>query len=94
MLGNILKQGSSVNASKPVGVLNMPASSGAMLTWYQDKHAGVLNRLADSGAILGKRDMVNAPLYTWVVKNDNILKTKTKIYKYMFRPIVYDVIRE
>ena len=47
-----LKQGSSINASKPVGVLNRLAGSGTMLAWYQGKPVGVLNRLAGSGDML------------------------------------------
>ena len=47
-----------VNASKPIGALNRPAGSGAMLAWYQDKPIGVLNRSAGSGEILVKIDLV------------------------------------
>ena len=64
MLSKILKIGSSINASKPVGVLNRPVGSGAMLAWYQDKPVEVLNRPTGSGEISGKRDLVNAPLCT------------------------------
>ena len=64
MLSNNLKQGSSINASKPFRVLNRIGGSRAMLAWYQDKPIGVLNRPAGSGAISGKKDMVNAPLGT------------------------------
>ena len=63
-----------------------------MLAWYQDKLVGVLRRLAGSGEISSKRDLVNAPLCTWFRKNDNIFRNQN-IYKYMCRPIVYDVIR-
>ena len=66
MLSKKLKHGSSINASKPVGVLNRLASSGAMLSWYQDKLVGVLNMLASSGAISGKIALVNVPLGTCV----------------------------
>ena len=54
MLRNNLKPGSSINASKPAGVLNRLAGRGTILAWYQDKPARVLNRLAGSGAISGK----------------------------------------
>ena len=64
MLSNNLKQGSSINASKPVGVLNRLTGSGTMLAWYQGKPAMVLNRHDGSGAIPGKRDLVNALLCT------------------------------
>ena len=57
-----------------------------MLTCYQDKPIEVLNRPAGSGTISGKIDMVNAPLFTSFTEND-------RTCKYMFRPIVYDVIR-
>ena len=53
MLSNNL-QGSLVNASKPVGVLNRLAGSRDMLAWYQDKPTDVLNRPAGSGEISGK----------------------------------------
>ena len=65
----------------------MLVGSGAMLAWYQDKPIGVLNRHAGSGAILGKRVMVNASLCTWFVK-------EKKRKKHVFRPIIYNVIRE
>ena len=58
------KHGSSINASKPIGVLNRLAGSGTMLAWYQDKPIRVLNRPAGSGEMSGKRDLVNALLYT------------------------------
>ena len=64
ILSKNLKQGSLINASKPVGVLNRLAGSGTMLAWYQDKPVGVLNRPTGSGAISGKGDLVNALLYT------------------------------
>ena len=64
MLSNNLKQGSLINASKPVEVLNRLAGSETMLAWYQDKPIGVLNRPARSGEISVKIDMVNAPLCT------------------------------
>jgi len=64
MLSNNLKHGSSINASKPIGVLNRLASSGTMLAWYQGKLVGVLNTPAGSEEILGKRDLVNALLCT------------------------------
>ena len=57
-----------MNASKPVGVLNRLTDIGAMLAWHQDKPVRVLNRPAGSKEILGKRDLVNAPLCTWFVK--------------------------
>ena len=64
MLSKNLKQGSLINESKPVGVLNMLAGSGTMLAWYQGKPIGVLNRPTGSGEISSKRDLVNAPLCT------------------------------
>ena len=54
MLSKNLTTGSSINASKPVGVLNRLAGSGAMLAWYQDKPAEVLNRPTGSKEISGK----------------------------------------
>ena len=78
MLSNNLKQGSSINASKPVKVLNRLAGSGTMLAWYQGKPSRVLNRSSSSGAISGKRDLVNAPLCTWFGKM--IIYLKTRIY--------------
>ena len=54
MLSKNLITGSSINASKSIGILNMLAGSEAMLAWYQDKPVGVLNRLAGGGAISGK----------------------------------------
>ena len=54
MLCNNLKPGSSINASKPIGVLNRLTGSGTMLAWYQDKPVGVLNMPAGSGVISGK----------------------------------------
>ena len=54
MLSKNLITGSSINASKPIGVLNRIAGSGAMLAWYQDKPVGVLNKPAGSRAISGK----------------------------------------
>ena len=64
MLSKNSKHGSLINASKPIGVLNRLVGSRTMLAWYQDKLVEVLNRPAGSGAILGKRDLVNALLYT------------------------------
>ena len=58
------KYRSSINASKPIEVLNRLASSGTMLAWYQGKPIGVLNKPAGSGAIPGKGDLVNALLCT------------------------------
>ena len=72
MLSKNLTTRSSINASKPVGVLNRLARSGAMLAWYQDKPVGVLNNPAGSEAISGKRDLVNALQSTWFIENDNI----------------------
>ena len=54
MLSKNLKQGSSINASKPIGVLNRLAGSGAMLAWYQAKLTEVLNMPIGSGEILDK----------------------------------------
>jgi hypothetical protein len=41
------------------GVLNRPAGSATMLTWYQGNFTGVLNRLAGSEAMPGKGEMRN-----------------------------------
>ena len=41
--------------SNCTGVLNGPAGSAAMLTWYQGNFTGVLNRLAGSEAMSGSR---------------------------------------
>ena len=49
-----LKSGSSINASKPLEVLNRLVGTWIILAWYQDKPAGVLNRIARSRAISGK----------------------------------------
>ena len=68
MLSKNLQHRSSINASKPVRVLNTLAGSGTMLAWYQGKPIEVLKRPAGSGAILGKRDFVNALLCTWFVE--------------------------
>ena len=54
MLSKNLKPGSSINTSKPAGVLNMLAGSGTILAWYQHKPIRVLNMPAGIGAILGK----------------------------------------
>ena len=54
MLSKNLTTRSSINASKPVGVLNRLAGNGTMLAWYQDKPDGVLNRPTGSGKISGK----------------------------------------
>ena len=54
MLSKNLKTGSSIDESKPTGVLNRLAGSGTILAWYQDKHVEVLNRPTGNGAILGK----------------------------------------
>ena len=45
--------------SNCTGVLNGPAGSAAMLTWYQGNFIGVLNRLASSEAMLDKGEMRN-----------------------------------
>ena len=45
--------------SNCIGVLNGPAGSAAMLTWYQGNFTGVLNRLAGSEAMPGKGEMRN-----------------------------------
>ena len=68
MLSKNLTTGSSINASKPIEVLNKLAGSGAMLAWYQDKPFRVLNRPACSGEISCKRDLVNTPLCAYFVK--------------------------
>ena len=52
MLSKNLKQGSSINASKPVEVLNRLAGSGIMIAWYQDKPVWVLNKFVGSGAMI------------------------------------------
>ena len=72
MLSKNLKQGSLINASKPVGVLNRLAGSRIMLPCYQDNPFGVLNRPAGREAISGKRDLVKAPLCRWFGKMINI----------------------
>ena len=41
--------------SNCTGVMNGPAGSAAMLTWYQGNFTGVLNRLTGSEAMSGKR---------------------------------------
>ena len=64
MLSKNLKHGSSINASKPIGVLNRLTGNGTMLAWYQGKSVGVLSRPAGIGVILGKTDLVNALLCT------------------------------
>ena len=64
MLSKKSKHGSSINASKPVVVLNRLTGNRAMLAWYQGKPVKVLNRPAGNGAIPGKRDLVNALLCT------------------------------
>ena len=60
MLSKKSKHGSSINASKPVEVLNRLAGSGTMLAWYEGKPVRVLNRPTGSGAIPSKIDLVNA----------------------------------
>ena len=45
--------------SNCTGVLNGPAGSATMLTWYQGNFTGVLNRLAGSEAMPGKGEMRN-----------------------------------
>ena len=45
--------------SNCIVVLNEPANSAAMLTWYQGNFIGVLNRLAGSEAMSGKGEMKN-----------------------------------
>ena len=55
--GSILSkklQGSLINASKPIRVLNRLAGSGTMLAWYQGKPIGVLNRPVGSKWMLSK----------------------------------------
>ena len=52
MLSKNLQHRSSINASKPVGVLNRIVGSGTMLAWYHGKPVRVLNRLAGSGVML------------------------------------------
>ena len=43
--------------SNYTGVLNGPAGSATMLTWYQGNFTGVLNKLAGSEAMSGKGEM-------------------------------------
>ena len=62
MLNKNIITGSSINASKPVGVLNRPDGS---------------------RAISGKRDLVNAPLYTWFGKMIIYLKYRIYINTYV-----------
>ena len=64
MLSNNLKQKISINASKPIRVLNNLVGSGTMLAWYQGKPVEELNRPIGSRAIPSKRDLVNALLCT------------------------------
>ena len=64
MLSKKLQHRSSINASRPIGVLNKLAGRGTMLAWYQGKPIRVLNMPTSSGEILGRRDLVNAPLCT------------------------------
>ena len=45
--------------SNCTGVLNGPAGSAAMLTWYQGNFTGVLNRLAGSEEMPGKGEKRN-----------------------------------
>ena len=52
MLSKNLTTGSSINASKPIGVLNRLTRSRDMLAWYQDKPVVVLKRPAGSGSML------------------------------------------
>ena len=78
MLSKNLKQGSLINAIKPIGVLKTLTGSGIMLAWYQDKRTRVLSKHAGIGEISGKRDLVNAPLFTWFIKNGNVYKKKNK----------------
>ena len=52
MISKKLQKGRSINASKPVRVLNRLAGSGTMLAWYQDKPVEVLNRPVGSGTLL------------------------------------------
>ena len=54
MLIKNLTTGRSINASKPIRVLNRLTGSEAMLAWYQDKPAGVLNGPAGSEEISSK----------------------------------------
>ena len=54
--------------SNCIGVLNGPAGSAAMLTWYQG-NTGVLNRLAGSEAMPGKGEMRNTH---WILLAHNI----------------------
>ena len=77
MLSNNL-QGSLINASKLVRVLNRIVESGDMLAWYQDKLVEVLNNPTGSRAILGKRGLVNALLCTWFVKQKRLNKQSRK----------------
>ena len=41
------------SVSNYIVVMNGPAGSAALLTWYQGNSTGVLNRLASSEAMLG-----------------------------------------
>ena len=54
MLSKNIITRSLINASKPIGVLNRLAGSGAMLAWYQEKPVGVLNMPASNVPISGK----------------------------------------
>ena len=45
--------------SNCIRVLNRPAGSATMITWYQGNFTGVLNKLVGSEAMLGKGEMRN-----------------------------------
>ena len=48
--------------SNYTGLLNRPAGSAAMLTWYQGNFTEVLNKLTGNQAMSGKGEMRNTHL--------------------------------
>ena len=74
MLSNNL-QGSLINASKPVKVLNRLTSNKAMLAWYQDNPVGVLNGPARNEAISGQKRFGSCTNRHMILKNNNIYQT-------------------
>ena len=89
MLCNNLKPGSSINASKPTGVLNRLTSSGTIFAWYQDKPVGVLNRPAGSGSMLRNNlkpgSSINASKSTGVL--NRLAGRETILARYQDKPV-------
>ena len=54
--------------SNCTGVLNGPAGSATLLTWYQGNFTRVLNKLAGSEAMSGKGEMNNTH---WILLTRN-----------------------